>query len=334
MSSPTREHLLGYVLGALDPTERAAIERDLADDPELLADLHRLEARIGRIGLADEPEMFDPPAGLAARTCHFVALKAEQLVAPARPIFSTPPVGEFVPTRRYSWADFVVVASVLVAGFALFFPALSHSRFQSQIAVCQNHMRQIGMALHEHATLDPRHWFPRIDSAGNRSVAGTYAPVLVGEGLLLDPRMFVCPTSELARYPQRLQIPSLEELDAATGEQLALYQQYMGGDYGYNMGYVQDQELVPHRDQRRSNHVLLGDAPQDGRPGRTSANHLGRGQSYLYEDGRVEWLETLPPQCDDPFHNRRGEVAAGCDRDDSVLGASNDRPLPTRLIKE
>lgn len=334
MSSPTREHLLGYVLGALDPAERAATERDLADDPELLADLRRLEARIGRIGMADEPEMYDPPPGLAARTCHFVSLKAEQLVSPARPVFSTPPVGELVTSRRYSWADFVVVASVLVAGFALFFPALSHSRFQSQIGVCQNHMRQIGMALHESATLDPMHWFPRVESGGNRGVAGSYAPLLVSQGLVLDPRLFLCPTSELSGSPQRLQIPSLEQLDAATGEQLAQYQRYMGGDYGYNMGYVQDDELVPHRDQRRPNHVLMADAPQDGRPGRTSANHDGRGQSYLYEDGRVEWLETLPSQCDDPFHNRRGEVAAGCDGNDSVLGASDDRPLPVRLIKE
>jgi hypothetical protein len=334
MSSPTREHLLGYVLGALDPTERAAIERDLEADRELAADLHRLEQRIGRLGLADEPEGFDPPAGLASRTCHFVALKSNALVQSTRPVFSTPPAGEFVQNRRYSWADFVVVASVLVAGFALFFPALSHSRFQSQIAVCQNHVRQIGIALHEHATLDPMHWFPRIEREGNRGVAGAYAPILVNDGFILDPRMFVCPSSELASDLSQLQIPSLAQLDAATGETLVSFHRSMGGDYGYNMGYVQGDELVPHCDQRRPNHVLMGDAPQDGRPGRTSANHDGRGQTYLYEDGHVEWLPTLPANADDPFHNRRGEVAAGVDGDDAVLGASDDRPLPVRLIRE
>lgn len=334
MSSPTREHLLGYVLGALDPTERAAIERDLEADPELAADLRLLKNRIGRLGLADEPESFDPPAGLAARTCHFVALKSNALVQTARPVFSTPPPVDFVQNRRYTWADFVVVASVLVAGFALFFPALSHSRFQSQIAVCQNHMRHIGMALHEHATLDPMHWFPRIENGGNRGVAGAYAPILVNDGLVLDPRTFVCPSSQLAGDLSRLEIPSLAQLDAATGEKLAAYHRTMGGDYGYDMGYLQDDELLPHRDERRPNHVLMGDAPQDGRPGRTSANHDGCGQTYLYEDGRVDWLPALPVQCDDPFHNRRGEVAAGLDREDSVLGASDDRPLPVRLIQE
>jgi hypothetical protein len=332
MSSPTREHLLGYVLGALDPAERAAVERDLAADPQLAADLRRLEARIGRLGLAEAPEMFDPPPGLAARTCHFVALKSNSLVQTARPVFSTPPAGEFVEGRRYTWADLVVVASVLVAGFALFFPALSHSRFQSQVAVCQNHVRQIGMALHEHATLDPMHWFPRIEREGNRGVAGVYAPILVGDGLVLDPRTFMCPAS--ASNIQRLQIPSLDQLDSATGPTLQEYHRNMGGDFGYGMGYEQGGQLMPQCDQRRSNHVLLGDAPQDGRPGRTSANQSGRGQSYLYEDGRVDWRTALPEIGDDPFYNRRGDVAAGLDETDIVLGASDDRPLPVLLIPE
>jgi hypothetical protein len=91
---------------------------------------------------------------------------------------------------------------------------------------------------------------------------------------------------------------------------------------------------MPQCDQRRSNHVLLGDAPQDGRPGRTSANHAGRGQTYLYEDGRVDWRTALPEIGDDPFYNRHGDVAAGLDETDIVLGASGDRPLPVRLIQE
>jgi hypothetical protein len=37
---------------------------------------------------------------------------------------------------------------------------------------------------------------------------------------------------------------------------------------------------------------------------------------------------------DDPYHNLQGEVAAGLDRHDAVIGASADSPLPLKLIKE
>jgi hypothetical protein len=227
---------------------------------------------------------------------------------------------------------------VLIAGFALFFPALSHSRFQAQIAACQNRVRQLGLALHEYATLDEFRRFPSLEAEGNRNTAGIYAPTLVNQQLVLDPRMFACPSSDLPANMQNLHIPSWEQLDRATGEELAMYQQSMGGDFGYNMGYQQDGKLVPPRDARRSNYVLLTDKPSDSRPGRTTANHGGKGQNVLCEDGRVSWCPTVPMAhvTDDPFHNRQGQVGPGLDCDDAVVGASGDAPLrlPIRLIKE
>jgi hypothetical protein len=336
MSSHHREQLLGYVLGALDAADEEAVERELEINHDLAAELHRLQGCVGRFGLADEPESFDPPAGLATRTCHFVALQADQLPQPARAAFSAPP-DEHVGRRRFTWADLLVAASVLVAAFALLFPALANSRFHAQMVLCQENAGQVGLALHEYASLDPMHWFPRIEREGNRSVAGVYAPMLISHGLVLDPRMLFCPSSELG-VANRKQPPTIEEVDQATGELLQEYFETMGGDYGYDMGHEQNGELRPTRDQRRAGHVLLADAPRDGRPGRTTANHGGRGQNLVYEDGRVQWLPQLPTDVlsDDPFHNRAGRVAAGLDIDDAVLGASSDRPivLPARLIKE
>lgn len=333
--NPTREHLLGYLLGALDPAERDEVERELERDPVLRDELRRLEDCVGRIGLADRPEHYSPPAGLAARTCQYVTLETQPLLRPARPAFSPAPA-EYLEPRRFTWVDMLTAAAVLIAGFALFFPALSHSRFQAQIATCQNHMRQIGLALHEHATLDELRRFPWIESSGNRNTAGVYAPTLVNQQLVLDPRMFVCPSSELGADMQKLQIPSWKQLDEARGETLEMYHESMGGDYGYNMGYEQDGKLVPPRDTRRSNYVLLADKPSDARPGRTTANHGGRGQNLLCEDGCVTWCPTVPMAhvTDDPYHNRQNKVAAGLDCEDAVVGASADIPLPIHLIKE
>lgn len=336
MSSHPREHLLDYVLGALDAAEEESLERELETNAQLAAQLDRLKDKVGRFGLADEPEVFDPPAGLAARTCNFVALEANQLPQPARAAFSAPPA-EHTGRYRFTWADLLVAASVLVAAFALAFPAISQSRFQAQVAVCQDNIRHVGMALHEHASLDPMRWFPRIEREGNRSVAGIYAPILISGGLLADPRVIFCPSSERGVSGDRQPV-TLEQVDAAADALLLEYFETMGGDLGYDMGHEEAGELLPTRDRRRANHPLLADAPSDGRPGRTTANHAGRGQNFFYEDGRIQWLRRLPTEVlgDDPYHNRAGRVAAGLDPEDAVLGASSDRPivLPVRLIQE
>jgi len=338
----TREHLLGYLLGALEPAEQAEVERELARDIELRDELARLEDCIGRIGLADEPEHYAPPAGLATRTCAYIVRESQALVRPVKAAFSSAAdPAEVSTSRRFTWIDLLTAAAVLVAGFALFFPALSLSRFQAQVATCQNHLRQDGLALQEHAVLDELGRFPQIALAGNRSRAGIYAPTLVNNQLVLDPRSFVCPTGYYGSHLNQLQIPSWEQLDGARGEMLQKLYEAMGGDYGYNMGYQQDGQLVTPRDQRRTNYVLLADKPSDGRPGRTTANHGGRGQNLLCEDGHVCWCPTgsmgtepMAEVTDDPYHNLQGEVAAGLDRHDAVIGASADSPLPLKLIKE
>ena len=73
MSSPSREHLLGYLLGALSPDEHEQVETEINQNPALQAEMQRLKACVENVGLADERPAFDPPAGLAERTCRFVA---------------------------------------------------------------------------------------------------------------------------------------------------------------------------------------------------------------------------------------------------------------------
>ena len=331
--SPSREHLLGYLLEALERTEEEQVEQELQTNPALRRELLALERCLGRIGLDEAPEPFEPPAGLAGRTCQFVA--AETMVMPADARLPAGMSVELNGSSRLRWADLLVAAAVLLVAASLFFPALAYSHFQADIALCQNRLRELGLGMHQFSTQNPKHQFPAIEAEGNRDVAGIYAPLLVSHQLVGDPRTFVCPSSELSRHMERMQIPTFDELRKASGPKLASFQRTMGGDFGYNMGYTQGDEIVPPRDSRRCQYVLLGDAPSDEQPGRRSANHLGRGQNLLCEDGHVSWVVNLvsPHVADDPFHNHHGHVAAGIDPNDSVLGASFDRPIPVRLIK-
>ena len=325
MSSPSRENLLGYLLGALERSEHEQVELELAQNPAFRDELVRLESSIGRVGLLERPPHISPRPGLAERTCSAIALQTRPAVSLRRHESHYEP-------RRYTWADMAVTAAVVLMAAALFFPAVSHSRFQADIAMCQNRLRQLGMAMHEYSSRQPDRSFPRIEAEGKRGVAGAYAPTLVSNRLVNDPQTFVCPSRPGEPVPV---LPTMEALDLAEGAELVALQRTIGGHYGYNMGYkTADGVLVPPRDARRSQYVLLADAPSDRQPGRRTANHDGRGQNVLYEDGRVRFIINIP--CaelpDDPFHNREGRVAAGLDRDDAVLGASADRPIPATIF--
>src|SRR5690606_36349963 len=105
------------------------------------------------------------------------------------------------------------------------------------------------------------------------------------------------------------------------------------GNYGYNMGYQENDEILPPRNSHRANFPLLADAPHDSQPGRLSNNHDRRGQNMLFEDGQVRFVNMSNSSgdesaIDDPLHNRLGIVAAGLDLNDAVLGRSNDHPMP------
>jgi hypothetical protein len=328
MTSPSREHLLGYLLQALAPHEQEQVEAEIEHNPALAVELRRLESALGRVGLQDPPERIDPPLGLARRTCRLVAEHAAGgLVTPASVLAPQAAPRE----RRFTWYDLVTVAAVLIAALSLAFPALSYSRFHSQIASCQNQLRLIGLGLHGYSNLQPDHSFPGPEMVGPRAVVGVVAPILVSHHLA-EPPMFLCSTSPLASGGD-FRMPSLDELDQLTGLELRHVQRAMGGDFGYNMGYVEEGRLMRPRDARRPNYVLVGDAPSDSQPRRISKNHDGRGQNVLYEDGRIQFLRELvtPQLFDDPYHNRQGWVAAGVDSDDAVLGASADVPLPLGL---
>ena len=68
-----REQLLGYLLGALDAAESRQVEAELDKNPALRVEMARYQELLSRLGMDEEPEEFEPPRGLADRTCDFIA---------------------------------------------------------------------------------------------------------------------------------------------------------------------------------------------------------------------------------------------------------------------
>ena len=336
--SDTREHLLGYLLEALEPEEHELVERALENDPQLLDDLERLATKVEP--LAYDREHHAPPDGLALRTCAWLATQlGEDGVdgeAPAddREKVSLSPARmsaarDAVRVSRWSVPDVVVTAGILLAAAVLFFPAIASSRIRSQVLSCQNNLRQLGLALSSYSN-NNNDLFPQVPLTGNRAVAGNVAVTLRDQNFIHDKNIFVCPSSELGRAAQTWRgVPSLAQVDSATPEELPALQRMMGGSYGYPMGYVSNGQYFPARNLHRSHFAVMADAPSARLPGRTSLNHGGRGQNVLLEDGRIVFLPKAVIEAlhDDIFLNQDAVPEAGLHVNDAVIGASDTRPL-------
>lgn len=334
MVDRTREQLLGYLLGALEESERKSVETRLEKDPELVRELARLRERLHLLWVAQSD--FLPPPGLAARTCRLVASQARPssaggpgaesrhprpAVPEAEPVNLGPPTGGW---GNYSgWLDVTVAVGLLLTVFLLVFPAIQDSRFNARLTTCQEHLRRLGLALTQYSEQHVG-YFPPVYDQGKLAGAGIYAPILWSYGLVEDPRLFVCPGSPLADRGE-FRVPLLEELLAAQpGVELAQLRGKMGGSFGYSLGFFEDGRFYSTRNLRRPYFALMADAPSLFPAGYQSLNHDGRGQNVLFEDLRIVFYRTSRPhaRADDVFVNEMNLVAAGRNPRDSVIGSS------------
>jgi hypothetical protein len=234
--------------------------------------------------------------------------------------------------RRFSWADWIVAASVLIAAGTLLFPAIASSRHSARVTACQNNLREVGVALEQFSNHSPLHAIPEIPLQGNRAVAGIYSVLLKDSGFLTEDSMLVCPGSDIAprqTTAEPFSIPTLAQIDQAVGDTLVLLQRTMGGSYGYNLGYMNEGKHRTPSMRGQPMYPVMSDAPSTLAGVRKTRNHAGHGHNILYADNHVSYVVDLPDTLlDDPFHNRSGMIAAGEDSHDVVLGESFARPMP------
>jgi anti-sigma-K factor RskA len=157
MADRVHKLLLGYLIGALEDSERRRIERRLQSDPRWRSELVAVRESLQTLRLARQT--YEPPADLAARTCQYLAMFAPPAAHPA----ARSPAHERRALRRarrmtaavappssrpsWSWADLGVAAAILVLLSLLIFPAVRRNRDHARLMACQSNLRQIGLNL-------------------------------------------------------------------------------------------------------------------------------------------------------------------------------------------
>jgi len=358
MNTFEQEQLLGYLLDALDDSERELFQRRLIREPDLRGELASVSEQLRPLQAAVLE--FEPPPGLADRTCRFVTVESRgwETFAPRvvsddllsdtsnRPCRSPHGAGRGTMSEepappgwisRFRLVDVAATAAILVLAAMLIFPAIGESRFNSRVAACRGKLQDLGVAMTDYSD---RHdgFFPRIPGKGKLATAGVYAPLLADAGLLRDSSQLACPGLGAVRH-ETFRLPTTDQLRAASEEQLVDLRPRTGGDFGYTLGYVEDGRYHNTKNLGRSHFALMSDTPGNvsdssysspSAAGLQSLNHGGRGQNVLFEDGRVTFVSTGRSAAKDGDHfftNDDGLIAAGTHRDDSVIGSSNTAPI-------
>jgi len=306
-----RDELLGYLLGSLEPDEVERLEVELQRNPQLQEELEVLSEALAP--LATEEDHLEPPPGLALRTCDHVHVTARATVETR-----VEPSGERL---RWQLQDFMVAAGIMIAASMLFFPAVSHSRFQAQLAMCQNNLRMIGSGLTNYSQAHGS-YFPAVATRDGRAVPAAFASVLSQTGFVDGKQPFVCPSS--ASSEQRcLRLPTPQQIDECGLEQLQQMCRQISGNYGATVGYTDADGYHSPRNYHRTTFAIVSDAPCQKRGEHQSSNHGGEGQNVLFEDGHVTYLQNCKCEhgnkADDIFRNDDGQIAVGSHRDDSVI---------------
>jgi hypothetical protein len=230
----------------------------------------------------------------------------------------------------WSLADVTIGGGVLLLIAALVTPAVFETRAASRRAACESNLRTLGAALFDYQD-EHNQQLPRVEPGQN---AGMYALALVEGGYLTREEIrdrLVCPESKLAEdiFDGRaaIEIPSREELAAASGARLAELRKRMGGSYAYSLGYQNETGAYQQRPFTGDKQApLLSDAPMPARRGVRSVNHGGQGQNVIDQSMRVLFRPEAVVGGDDIFLNDEGLQAAGVSRRDSVLAPSDVGP--------
>lgn len=341
----TDENLIGYLLNALDADDRVAVEAHLRANPDAVARLDRLRLSFAPLEADREPAA--PPVGLAFRTISRLAAyvveheprqtrpssdaelalaveaaskehesteaASEPLAFPAA-MSSIPRAPRDQAESRYVGGrfrpDLLVACGIALFAGGLLFSGLGKLRARNEMLACQNTLRTLHTGLSGYAdTHDGR--YPQI-GVGLNTTADSFATALANSGQVPEGFRPACPSTQVANPAK----PS-----PAVG-------------YTYSLGYRNGNTLIGLRQPSGtpSEHDLIpisADYPMpNAAPVAGPVSPHARGMNVLYVGGNVRHTTTplIGPNGDHIFQNIYGNVEAGAERNDIVLGRPGDRP--------
>ena len=313
--------LVGFVMGALDDDEYAQVTEAIENSSELREQVALIQNGLSPL---ESYRYCEPSPGLANSTLDYVFEQVDSHkvqpvgLQPLSKLSSAERVAGGVP--RWRMTDFLVLSVVVLCMAMLVSPALYNSRFVAGKLACQNNLQHLYRGMYRYSETN-NGVFPTTP-VSKVSVSGLQAPILRDQSFV-DEDHFFCPTATESLAWRSQGIPAVQtvvDVVDATPDSLDQFS-HMGGTYGYNVGYQENGQLRPIRNQGRPHFALVADRPAGDSVGRRSLNHDGVGQNVLFEDGHVVFLRETKERTlgDLYFVSDRGWVEPGLHSNDAVI---------------
>lgn len=226
----------------------------------------------------------------------------------------------------WSITDALCGVAVLAIMAGILFPAISYQRYNSRLLSCQDNLHQIGDALLQYSDINGGN-FVEIPTQGRLSASGYFAPALIDANLIQDDAVFSCAGAAQQGPLTSVRIPRIAQIESASGDRLQHLRRTMSGNYGYSMGYHNENRYRPLSNRGLTNTVLVADTPSLNQPNRHSINHGRWGQNCLFGDGHVTFIRGDSIGQDAIYVNDYGVVAPGTSEFDSVIAPSHLSPV-------
>jgi hypothetical protein len=350
------EDLIGYLFNLLDPADRAAVTACVESDPEVAARLAQLRADAApmlAVAEVEREESPQPPPGLALRTIATVAQHVAEH-EPSQPDPSAPsavtaflreftaePPSEFAfgsgtrakkpqtapaaedatdaplrmapatdrPEFRSGFrfrADVLVAACIAFVGIGLVLSGVAKARHQSRIVACQNSLRTLHSGLAGFADNDPQGRYPQIGTP-TIPTADAFATSLANLGYLPAGYTPGCPAgAECKAYTYTLGFRT-------PNNDVVGLRRPTPADPG------EENDLMPISADQPTARVAPAGGPVSPHSGCMNVLFVGG-------NVRVTRSPNIGPRGDDIYRNVFGQVAAGANRVDAVLGGPGTRP--------
>jgi hypothetical protein len=315
------ENLIGYLLDALDESERLDVEAHLSRHPETRTRLEALRRVLAPLKADAEPP--EPPRHLVLAT---IARVAEEQCR-SLPVAPPPSRRSVAPWRGPRRSDLLAAAVLFILVGGLSVPWILQMWYTYGRFACADNMRQFWVAMQNYSGQHEGD-YPKVPGSGSQSFAAVFVPKLCEAGL----KYHLACDSLASRNEKPATLSELEELWRQPNQEKFQHRaRHLAGNYAYSLGYRDNGVLKgPCRSDNPYQPLLADHRPDVTGSDDNSPNHGGYGQNVLYNNGNVRWC-TNPyngPDRDNIYLNRDGKMEAGVDPEDTVLGAGDASPGP------
>lgn len=193
----------------------------------------------------------------------------------------------------FTLVELLTVMVIIGILASLLFPSLSRVREEARKTVCKENLRQIGQGCMQYAH-DFGDYYPTVrgDAGGSRPMASL---AMLFNDYVPARETFRCPSTSddcsglqpgdtFQPHGPPNRIPSPDRRECSYG-----YDDTKSRLCDPDVAIAADAPPAPGEEQVG---LTVGVGAGQGRMGKNSANHRGRGQNVLYFDGRVKWSPT------------------------------------------